>query len=1248
MKFSICLIEPEGYKYSHFLYDVCKYFCYTIEATGYECCMVKNKFYSDRINIILGSHSLIDPSLAEQIKRAGKYIIVQSEVLREGGISGWPNQKSFYSIYVPLMQQAFAVWDGIESNIPHLTHLGIHTEQIPLFGYLPKLEEVIHKKQKDIDFLHYGSLTPHRLTMIEALKKRGGNVVCIFDEAAIFRNDYIARTRVNLAPIQAPEKNSLTSRILFLLNNRSIVVVERCHNQGWVEHCFLSADAENWAELCMETLHRPHLDQLADEYFENYQKLDMTDLFQPLLDKLLVDQYVTSNKESSINTKRQKLSENDVNTATPFLPCIKEKTIPGLTSIIIFTHNRLEQTKKCVKSIRNHTREPYEIIFVDNGSTDGTLNWLYCQVKENKNYRLIENKKNVGLAKGRNQGINLSQGEFILLLDNDVVVSEGWLFGLLDCLNHSPAAGIIGPMTNNISGPQQVNSDEYRSADDLDKYASKFRKQYRHRRIPLRKIVGFCMLFRRALAEQIGMLDESFGTGNFEDDDFCLRAALAGYKNHIAGDVFIHHYGSKSFIGSKINYSSPMSGNIKIFEEKWTGLDLTTPLGKEVGVLNAINKAETLYQKGGLDRAIAVLIEGIRYAPDEKALYYHLAEMLLDNKRYNDALEAIHSIPPEAKHDLKRLEIVAYCTEDLKEAAQYADQILEKDKTNATALNLKGIIAHKQGDDGTAKDFFLQAIASDPGYGESYTNRGMLKWALDQREEALDLLEKGFILSPVPTDNVTLYHSAITELEQFARAEGLVRDAKALHPENKRILFFLIDILIKQGKFDMAMDEIEKAMLDIGIDDGMLAAALEIRNKVGIKEIDKVAKNTGILSLCMIVKNEEQHLARCLLSVKPAVDEMIIVDTGSTDRTKDIARVYGAKIFDFPWTNDFSIARNLSLSMASGDWILILDADEVISSLDYDALEKIVKKKPAKPVAYAMVTRNYTNEVAAQGWTANDRRYGMEEAGTGWFPSVKVRLFINDKRIRFENPVHEFVEASLEKTGIEIKTFDMPVHHYGRFDKDKLLAKGRKYFILGKQKIEEMNGDIKALKELAVQASELGEYKTGVQLWKKVIELDRNNAAAFLNISYAYLKLEKYQEALVSSRRALELQPTMKEAALNYAGSELIVGDINKTISVLETLLEKDPDYPPAMALVAAAYYMSGQKEAGLTLFEKLRKRKFDCAEFLDEQYRGVISQGKLDQAISLLDAAIKTGNISKDTYRLLTECQNKKDSQQN
>jgi tetratricopeptide (TPR) repeat protein len=163
-------------------------------------------------------------------------------------------------------------------------------------------------------------------------------------------------------------------------------------------------------------------------------------------------------------------------------------------------------------------------------------------------------------------------------------------------------------------------------------------------------------------------------------------------------------------------------------------------------------------------------------------------------------------------------------------------------------------------------------------------------------------------------------------------------------------------------------------------------------------------------------------------------------------------------------------------------------------------------------------------------------------------------------------------------------------------------------------------------------------------LWKEVIELNQNDPDAFLNIGYAYLKLEKYREALDSSRRATELDPSMKEAALNYAGSEFLIGDIRKTISILETLLQKDPDYPSAMLLVAAAYYVKGDKEKGLEFFEKLRKRGFNWTNFLDEHSRGLISLGKFDQAILLLEAAVKTGNINKDTHKLLAECQSKKD----
>ena len=135
----------------------------------------------------------------------------------------------------------------------------------------------------------------------------------------------------------------------------------------------------------------------------------------------------------------------------------------------------------------------------------------------------------------------------------------------------------------------------------------------------------------------------------------------------------------------------------------------------------------------------------------------------------------------------------------------------------------------------------------------------------------------------------------------------------------------------------------------------------------------------------MIVKNEEKHLAKCLSIAKPAVDEMIVVDTGSSDRTKDIAHAFGAKVYDFEWTGDFSEARNFSLSKAEGNWILVLDADEVISPVDYELLHRTFGKKANHPEAYQIVTRNYVELSNITGWVANDGTYPKkrrEQAGT--------------------------------------------------------------------------------------------------------------------------------------------------------------------------------------------------------------------------------------------------------------------------
>jgi tetratricopeptide (TPR) repeat protein len=285
-RFSICLIESEGNRFGHFLYDLCKYICFTFESAGYNCCIQKNRTANDRINIIVGGHRLDKPEHVKEIVNAGKYIVVQSEVLGEDTINNWPLQERYAKIYLPLIKQAAVVWDGIDTNHHQLRKLDIDAVFMR-FGYLPQLEEIFHKKDKDIDFLYYGSVTPHRKKMLDALAAKGGRIYVDFDSTAMFRNDLIARTRVNLAPKQSPEADHLAaSRVLYLINNRSIVVVEQCRDQNWVEHCFPSADTENWVDLCLETLNRPDLDMAAEEYYERFKKMNLTDDIHTLVERL--------------------------------------------------------------------------------------------------------------------------------------------------------------------------------------------------------------------------------------------------------------------------------------------------------------------------------------------------------------------------------------------------------------------------------------------------------------------------------------------------------------------------------------------------------------------------------------------------------------------------------------------------------------------------------------------------------------------------------------------------------------------------------------------------------------------------------------------------------------------------------------------------------------------------------------------------------------------------------------------------
>jgi GT2 family glycosyltransferase/predicted O-methyltransferase YrrM len=278
---------------------------------------------------------------------------------------------------------------------------------------------------------------------------------------------------------------------------------------------------------------------------------------------------------SNLHPTHPSVYQRAVSQPTAALPPVLRDSLEGcrrggkLTTIIILSHNQLGHTKKCLESVQKHTPEAHEIIFVDNASTDGTVEWLKQVVDESPNYKLIENKTNLGFAAGNNQGLAWASGDYLLLLNNDTIVTKGWLARMLALLEGYVEVGVVGPVSNYVSGPQQVPLASYRNLDEMELFANDWAREHQGQSLEFPRVVGFCLLAKREVIEKIGGLDERFGNGNFEDDDYCLRAAMVGYKTRIAKDVFIHHTGNQTFRGAGIDYQASLGNNWEVFKKKW-------------------------------------------------------------------------------------------------------------------------------------------------------------------------------------------------------------------------------------------------------------------------------------------------------------------------------------------------------------------------------------------------------------------------------------------------------------------------------------------------------------------------------------------------------------------------------------------------------------------------------------------------------------------------------------------------------
>ena len=302
----------------------------------------------------------------------------------------------------------------------------------------------------------------------------------------------------------------------------------------------------------------------------------------------------------------------------------------------------------------------------------------------------------------------------------------------------------------------------------------------------------------------------------------------------------------------------------------------------------------------------------------------------------------------------------------------------------------------------------------------------------------------------------------------------------------------------------------------------------QMTRKINLVRFMKLLKSPT-LSMCVIAKNEEKFIGKCLESVKHIADD-IVVDTGSSDKTKEIAASYGARIIDSAWEDDFSNARNIYVKNAAKDWIFTIDADEIIEPGEAIKIRQLLESEDFD--AFSFIQRTYTNEENDVNFVRLDRNdiHGYP----GYIAVQTIRLFRNNKGYYYSDAVHETIDSSLQKFKARIGLTDIPIHHYEILKgKEELKRKQLSYMEYSRKRLEANPRDVKAMCDIA-----LGLYRyqndpeSAIPYLLKARETDPSYPRSYIILGEILIIGKKFEEAVPLYEKLLEVEPERR--ADNY------------------------------------------------------------------------------------------------------------------
>jgi len=797
-----------------------------------------------------------------------------------------------------------------------------------------------------------------------------------------------------------------------------------------------------------------------------------------------------------------------------------------MVGIVILCYGGAEYTKKCVQSVIDYTTIPYTIIIVDNCSQDdGKTKKLMKELSEKYPDKIVTlySDRNLGYSGGNNLGMKYAYEhgfEYILILNNDTIVTVNWLELMMEKMNMTEDScylsdiGLVGCVSNYAGGSQGIVCELNNLKQDeiteqmIQDFAVKWQAQNKSQWFEVTNLVGLCLLIKRNVIDRIGYFDEIYQPGMWEDNDYCMRAKLKGIKMVVSKDVFIWHYGSKTITElGKDKGKEIFLKNKEVFVNKWDRIFKIGQHKKIVGAARIKNVAK--YIKETLTMASQIC--------DEIVIH--------DGMSDDGTYEICKTFPKvvEIKRAPHPIDFGGSEAEDRNEVIQMAKA---RNPDFIYCIDGDEVFESKA-------PFVIQKLLNRSGmYGDLFVFPVFTFWN-DYQHFRVDGIwggmQQGRIFRNLPNQKI-----------YYRKEFGLMHSgAHPLIPQDSYVIILLrlkhygyVDPIDRKRKYDWytKTDTFKNSAMILGSfekyykklyygDENYPIIKDEDYYRHLIDETGMVLKKwieVNTVSLVMIAKNEEKYLETCIQSVLPVIDEIVLVDTGSTDNTINIAKKYNANIYYYRWQDEFSGPRNLSLRAAKGHWILRMDPDELIASRDLPALWSLFQDDNVDVVIFPVI--NYLEDP-----------YKVQNPK--WALSETCRLFKNDPRFYYQGIVHEELDNSIidsQKRGEKVVITRSPVvlHHFGYLkEQNYVKSKLDKYVVMNKRQIEVTPDSPGPYHALGLHYYEAREFRKAIRCFNMAIKKDKNFWMAWNDLANICLERKQYYKALKLFKKAAEVQP---------------------------------------------------------------------------------------------------------------------------